>query len=78
MSSFIASFIKHGFKSLLVTDPVLGIGSPMMNKIRKSLHSSLTGRPMWTKLATVCCYKVIYRGVVNKGLRVGAKCGRDI
>ena len=73
MSSFIPSFIKHRFKSLLVTDLVLGIGSPMMSKIRKSLHSRLTGRPMQTKLATLCCYKVIYKGVVNKGRRVGTK-----
>lgn len=28
---------------------------------------------MQTKLATFYCYKVIYKGVVNKGPRVGAK-----
>lgn len=73
LHSFIPSFIKHRFKSPMVTDPVLGTGSPIMNEIGKCLHSSLTGRPMWTKLATLWCFKVMYKGAVNKGPRAGTK-----
>lgn len=51
MYSFIPSFIKHWFESMLVRDPVLGTGGPVMTKKRKPLQSSLVGETNVDKIS---------------------------